>query len=143
HGCTTSLHPEPPGYAPSSDPLSLSSPPVGMGRREILKKGNSYALQLPTGMTRTVVTLLAFGGIWVVGDRVMLRQVHALVQTTERVAAGNLSARIGVPYHLSELGQLAHAFDVMAEQLSVRQVAATRAEEALATHAERLRILHE
>jgi len=75
----------------------------------------AWNTQLPTGMTLTVVTLLAFGGIWVVGDRVMLRQVHALVQTTERVAAGDLSARTGVPYHLSELGQLAHAFDVMAE----------------------------
>src|SRR2546428_6655865 len=33
HVCTTSLHPDPPGYAPSSDPLSPSSPPVGTGRR--------------------------------------------------------------------------------------------------------------
>src|SRR3989449_3565333 len=31
--CTTSSHPDPPGYAPSSDPLSPSSPPVGTGRR--------------------------------------------------------------------------------------------------------------
>src|SRR5262245_31194915 len=38
HVCTTSLHPEPPGYALSSDPLSLSSPPVGTGRRGISKK---------------------------------------------------------------------------------------------------------
>src|SRR5262245_29816828 len=81
--------------------------------------------------------------MWVVGDRVILRRVHALVQTTERVAAGDLSARTGVPYRLGELSQFARAFDEMAEQLSVRQITATRAEEALATHAERLRILHE
>src|SRR5262245_61711323 len=44
--CTTSLHPDPPGYAPSSDPLSLSSPPVGTSRRGDPKKGNSYRLDL-------------------------------------------------------------------------------------------------
>jgi PAS domain S-box-containing protein len=89
------------------------------------------------------VTLLALVVTSMVGDRVLLRRVHALLQATQRVAAGDLSARTGVPYHLGELGQLARAFDEMAEQLSVRQVAATRAAQALARQAERLRILHE
>src|SRR5262245_21406181 len=33
YGKVRSLPPDPPGYAPSSDPLSPSSPPVGTGRR--------------------------------------------------------------------------------------------------------------
>jgi len=42
--CTTSLHPDPPGDAPSSDPLSPSSPPVGMGSRgESQKRKFLYA----------------------------------------------------------------------------------------------------
>jgi hypothetical protein len=44
--CTTSSHPDPPGYAPSSDPLSPSSPPVETGRRGDPQKGNSYTLKL-------------------------------------------------------------------------------------------------
>jgi PAS domain S-box-containing protein len=90
-----------------------------------------------------LMTALAFGVTWAVGDRIILRRVHALVRATQRLAAGDLSARTGVPYGRGELGQLARAFDDMATNLSKRQAAATRAEEALARHAERLRILHE
>jgi hypothetical protein len=50
HGCTTSSHLDPPGYAPSSDPLSPSSPPVETGRREDSQKGNSYTLKIKTGL---------------------------------------------------------------------------------------------
>jgi len=114
---------------------------LGVPTAVVFAEANRLLLYQVTGLG--VVTLLAFGVTWVVGDRVMLQRVHALVQTTQRVAAGDLSARTGIPYRLGELGQLAQAFDEMAAQLSVRQVAATRAEEALATHAERLRILHE
>src|SRR5712691_8806632 len=44
--CTTSSHPDPDGYAPSSDPLSPSSPPVETGRRGNSQKGNSYTLKI-------------------------------------------------------------------------------------------------
>src|SRR5712691_7289634 len=44
--CTTSSHPDPPGCAPSSDPLSPSSPPVETGRRGDPQKGNSYTLEI-------------------------------------------------------------------------------------------------
>jgi PAS domain S-box-containing protein len=90
-----------------------------------------------------LMTVLAFGGTWVVGDRVILRRVHALVRATQRLAAGDLHARTGVPYGLGELGDLARAFDEMAATLALRQAAATQAEAALARQAERLRILHE
>jgi signal transduction histidine kinase len=47
------------------------------------------------------------------------------------VAAGDLHAWTGVPYQLGELGQLARAFDAMAESLALREAAATQATEAL------------
>jgi signal transduction histidine kinase/HAMP domain-containing protein len=88
-------------------------------------------------------TVLAFGITWAISDRLILRRLHALVQATQRLAAGDVSARTGVPYRLGELGHLARAFDDMANALSQRQAAAAQAEAALARHAERLRILHE
>src|SRR5712691_12330417 len=52
HVCTTSSHPDPSGYAPSSDPLYPSSPPGGTGRRGDSQKGNSYTLHIaPCGRT--------------------------------------------------------------------------------------------
>jgi len=72
---------------------------------------------------------LAVGITWLVGERVILRRVQALVQATQRLAAGDLQARTGVPYRLGELGHLARAFDAMADTLAQRQAAAQRAAE--------------
>jgi signal transduction histidine kinase/ActR/RegA family two-component response regulator/HAMP domain-containing protein len=90
-----------------------------------------------------LVTVLAFGITWVVGDRVILRRVQALVQATERVAAGDLSARTGVPYRLGELGHLARAFDAMAEQLARRQAAAAQADARLHAQLAQLALLNQ
>jgi signal transduction histidine kinase len=68
---------------------------------------------------------------WLLGNLTIVRPVRALVQATQRVAAGDLHARTGVPYQLGELGQLARAFDTMAENLALREAAATQATEAL------------
>src|SRR6266446_1330567 len=55
--CTTSSHPDPPGCAPPSDPLSPSSPPVETGRRGDPQKGNSYTLNLCIFAPNTVWNL--------------------------------------------------------------------------------------
>jgi signal transduction histidine kinase len=65
------------------------------------------------------------------------------VRVAGQVAAGQLHARTGLTSDRSELGHLARAFDDMALALETRQAEAQRAEAALATSAERLRILHE
>ncbi len=61
--------------------------------------------------------LLMFALAWVGADLFILRRVNALVAATRRLAEGDLSARTGLPEKRDELGQLAHAFDKMADSL--------------------------
>jgi signal transduction histidine kinase/DNA-binding response OmpR family regulator/HAMP domain-containing protein len=90
-----------------------------------------------------VVTGLALGAAWAVGDRGILRRVQALVQATQRLAAGDLRARTGLPHGREELGQLARAFDDMAHALEVRQAEAMQAAVALQRAVERLELLNQ
>jgi putative nucleotidyltransferase with HDIG domain len=74
---------------------------------------------------------LAVAAAWIGGDRFVLRHVRALVNASERVAAGDLSARTGLPHGDTEHEQLGLAFDRMAESLQQREEERDRAEEAL------------
>ena len=64
-----------------------------------------------------LVAALALAAAWVGGNLFIVRQVQALVGATKRLAAGELSARTGLPHGQGELNQLANAFDQMAESL--------------------------
>ncbi|MCL4294130.1 MAG: PAS domain S-box protein [Anaerolineae bacterium] len=77
-----------------------------------------------------LVGLLALAATTFFSDT-FLRQVQALVKAMQRLRAGDLSARIGLPYESEELGQLARAFDEMAKALQQREAANKRTEEAL------------
>lgn len=76
---------------------------------------------------------------WLGGDLFIVRRTRALVAATRRVAAGDLSARSGVPYGRGEIGQLARAFDEMAAGLQLREVSSREAEAALLGTVEALR----
>jgi PAS domain S-box-containing protein len=97
-----------------------------------LHKGSAYVLlAIPTKeilakseqeLTRSVailavVTLLALAVIWLGGRKLIVRPVGVLVETSKRLAAGDLSARAGLPPSMGELGQLSEAFDEMAVEL--------------------------
>ena len=79
----------------------------------------------------SVGVALAFAVAWLGGNLSILRGVKVLVSTTKRLAAGDLSARTGLPQGMGELGQLAHAVDEMAESLEHRVAERDQAEEAL------------
>lgn len=64
-----------------------------------------------------LLTLLA---TWAAGNWLVVRPVGRLVDATRRLATGNLSARTEMDYSAGELGQLAQAFDEMAESLEWR-----------------------
>ena len=71
--CTTSSHPDPPGYAPSADPLSPSSPSLETGRRRDPQKGNSYTLKLDDA--RKVIEVRR-SSVWsTLGERAVLWKV--------------------------------------------------------------------
>ncbi|WP_432472796.1 adenylate/guanylate cyclase domain-containing protein [Amphritea sp. HPY] len=67
------------------------------------------------------IALLALATAWWLGSRFMLRPVRALLQATERLQGGDLSARTELPLRQGEHGQLANAFDHMAERLQQRE----------------------
>ncbi|MBI3458357.1 MAG: GAF domain-containing protein [Candidatus Rokubacteria bacterium] len=68
-----------------------------------------------------LVAGLALVAAWVAGDVFILRRVQALVRAATRLGAGDLSARTGLPHRNGELGQLARAFDEMADAITRRQ----------------------
>jgi signal transduction histidine kinase len=72
---------------------------------------------------------LVLAAAWFGADLFILRQVHPLVCATERLSAGDLSARVGLPRGSGELNQLAFAFDQMAEALQQRDAERARAAE--------------
>lgn len=65
--------------------------------------------------------LLALLATWSAGNWMVVRPVGKLVDATRRLATGNLAARTEMDYSDGELGQLAKAFDEMAESLEWRE----------------------
>ena len=65
--------------------------------------------------------ILALLATWAIGHWMVMRPVNTLVAATRRLATGNLAARTEMDYRDGELGQLAKAFDQMAESLEWRE----------------------
>jgi light-regulated signal transduction histidine kinase (bacteriophytochrome) len=84
------------------------------------------------------VAVLALCAAWFGGDVFILRRARALVATTERLRAGDFSARTGQVRDGSELGQLASSFDEMAETLEHREAERDAAQAELARRNEEL-----
>jgi len=73
------------------------------------------------------------------GSRVLvLRPVKALVRSTARLAAGDLTVRTGLPHSRDELGQLTLAFDQMVQALEQRELERQRASQKLQVLSHRL-----
>ena len=68
-----------------------------------------------------LVTVLVLTALFI-GSRLVLNRVEALVGASKRLAAGDLGARTGLTYEPDEIGQVAEAFDRMAEALQKREV---------------------
>lgn len=66
------------------------------------------------------VGLLALAAAWFGSGWFIIRPVRKLREVTERLAAGDLTARAGLDYSVGELGHLAQAFDHMAVALQER-----------------------
>src|SRR5215467_4193857 len=69
----------------------------------------------------TLATLFLLVAAWFGAEWFMLRKFRALLSTAERMRAGDLNARTGIPDGQEELSQLAHAFDDMAGALQQRE----------------------
>jgi signal transduction histidine kinase/HAMP domain-containing protein/ActR/RegA family two-component response regulator len=92
-----------------------------------------YIYNLP--MSGFVVGILALVAAWMGGEFFVRRQVQAMARTAQKIAAGNLDARTGLPATEDELGQLAKIFDSMAESLQQRSVEREQTERTLLNRA--------
>jgi len=78
---------------------------------------------------------------WIGSRYLILRPIRALVNFTARLAAGDHSARTGLPRARDELRQLTLAFDQMAGALQHREVERQQAEGKLQQSRQRLQVL--
>ena len=78
-----------------------------------------------------LATILALVTAWFVGEFTIMRRLDRLIDATSRLEAGDLSTRTGIAPGQGELGQLAGAFDRMAESLERKESERCLAEEQL------------
>lgn len=82
-------------------------------------------------ITLGLITLFMVLAAWVGSEVLVLRPVNALVRATQRLQAGDLTARTEIPQGHGEVAQLASAFDDMAESLAQHEAERTQTEAAL------------
>ncbi|HEU5462955.1 MAG TPA: cache domain-containing protein, partial [Candidatus Binatia bacterium] len=90
-----------------------------------------------------LVTALALAAAWFGGDLFVFRQLRALIGTTERLRAGDLTARTRLPHESNEIGRLAASFDSMADSLERNHREAVATGKRLERNIQRLEALHE
>jgi signal transduction histidine kinase len=78
-----------------------------------------------------LATILALVTAWFVAEFTIMRRLSQLMDATSRLEAGDLTTRTGMSSEKGELGQLAVAFDSMAEGLEHKEGERCRAEEQL------------
>lgn len=76
-----------------------------------------------------VISLLGIGTARLLANRFILDPSRSLVAVAQRLADGDLAARVGPPYPPGEIGMAGQAFDAMADSLETRDEALLRAAE--------------
>jgi signal transduction histidine kinase len=94
-------------------------------------------------MIHNLLGLGVAGGValllgWVGSHFLILRQVRALAASSARLAAGDLTARTGLPPGRGELGELTRTFDRMAQALEAHEAERERANQKLQLLSRRL-----
>ena len=78
-----------------------------------------------------VVGLAALVAAWVGGELFVLRQIRILSKAAKRLAAGDLTSRVGMRSESGEMGELARTFDAMAVSQEQRVKERDQAEKTL------------
>lgn len=78
-----------------------------------------------------LATILALVTAWFVGEMALMRRLNRLMFAVDRVKSGELSSRTGLDPREGELGELASAFDAMAEGLEQKERERSFAQEQL------------
>jgi len=130
------------GIQEAADPAGVSTFYAFASMQSQMASGETIALlSIPrqilfAGADRTLLRnlgwLIAAAGLalilgWMGSALLIVRPVSALVQSSARLASGDLTARTGLPHGRDELGRLTLAFDLMAQALEQRELERSRA----------------
>ena len=117
--------------AQATPQLYAFAPVPGAGAKGLLVAiSQPYALVAEQARATLALELLAalamvlFGMAcaWAMGHRLIVNPARAILKETDEVGRGNLAARVGIsPLYPDEIGQIALAFNRMAEALEARQ----------------------
>jgi len=88
-----------------------------------------------------LAALLAAGVAWLLGNRVLVTPLRALIDHAGRVERGGFGLQTGIGHRGSEVGRLARALDDMSRGLLLREEARKAAEDALRASEEHYRIV--
>jgi len=131
----------PPAVTPD-DPLASIRIAVGMPMSRVLAHPNGDLLRdLAIFLLATVIALAVS---WWGAQRSVAQPLAALANAAERLAAGDLAARTGLPARRDEIGRVAVSFDAMAAEIQRRRSALEESERrsyALLEHAAELFII--
>jgi signal transduction histidine kinase len=116
---------------------------VSVGIPTALAYANVNRVLIRNLATLALASTLALIAAWLGSDVLILERVRKLVSASKKLSDGDLSVRTGVPRSHGELGQLALAFDEMAEALQQREIESKRSKDVLYSYAKRLEILLE
>ncbi|HZD41355.1 MAG TPA: ATP-binding protein, partial [Terriglobales bacterium] len=90
-----------------------------------------------------VLSTLTLMAAWFGADMFVLRRIRDLIGAMKQVAAGELSARTRLPYSRGELGQMARAFDDLAEALEKREEEARVSAKQIHKHRQQQNVLYQ
>jgi signal transduction histidine kinase len=112
----------------------------GISERDAFAQANQNMGRHLFGLSVVFVLTLILA---LIGSEItILRRVRTLLTATKRLAAGDLSPRIGHPYGKDELSQLALAFDKMTDALESREEERKKAEDYIRKHNRELAALN-
>ena len=103
---------------------------AGIPTAELFTDANRNFLAALTGISLIAALVAAIA--WFGGSRFILSPIHALTGAAQKLGAGDLQARTGLPHSDDELGGLARAFDTMADTLEQRDAQLRTSEARLA-----------
>ncbi|MGE5219048.1 MAG: ATP-binding protein [Chloroflexota bacterium] len=90
-----------------------------------------------------ILLAIILGLTWFGTDALVLRRIRDIITATQKMASGNLRARTALAYDSSELGQMAQAFDNLAETLEKREVEAAQAAKQIHQQRQQQEILYD
>jgi signal transduction histidine kinase len=106
------------GFARLSSPWQELSVVIGLPKKWAVAKADRDLWRNLIWLG--LVAILSLAAAWYGSDIFIRREVNKLLGVTRRLTGGDLAVRTGAPYRGGELGQLAQAFDHMADSLQGR-----------------------